>query len=92
MKEVVPPFIYCPRCGNKILLQKLEGKELQEIKKKGYIGGARGLCNCGVLAVLVIQEMPKSPTYTLMFNIYKLKGRISIVGGKPNARLSSNLS
>jgi len=49
------------------------------IISNGYIAGGRGICQCGVVAVLCVQEMPKSPTFSLFFDIYALpkqKGNI----------------
>jgi len=49
----------------------LEAKALAEIKKRGYDEAARFVCSCGVVAVLCTQKLPKNPTYTLFFNIYR---------------------
>jgi len=68
----VPPYIYCPRCGNKISLTPLKGEELEKIKEQGYIGGAKGVCECGVVLVLCVQEMPKSPTFSVFFDVYRI--------------------
>jgi len=49
------------------------------IRNNGYIAGGRGICECGVVVVLCVQEMPKSPTFSLFFDIYALpkqKGNI----------------
>jgi len=70
--KYVPPFIYCPRCGRKIFLKELSGEELERIKENGYIDGGRGVCECGVVVVLCTQEMPKSPTFSLFFDVYKI--------------------
>ena len=71
-RRLVPPFIYCPKCSRKIFLQELSGAELMRIRNNGYIAGGRGICECGVVAVLCVQEMPKSPTFSLFFDIYEL--------------------
>lgn len=72
--EIHPPnAIYCPKCG-----QLLELKEIDDPKTKvkllesGYMVGARGDCECGVSTVLAMKKMPENPTFTLMFNIFKL--------------------
>jgi len=73
MSEVyVPPYIYCPRCGNKVMLTHIKGDELEKIREHGYIAGARGVCECGVVMVLCVQELPKSPTFSLFFDVYKV--------------------
>lgn len=43
-----------------------------KIQASGYAVGARGMCPCGVTAVLAIKKMPENPTFSLLFNIYKL--------------------
>jgi len=82
-RRIVPPFIYCPKCSRKIFLQELSGAELMRIRNNGYIAGGRGICQCGVVAVLCVQEMPKSPTFSLFFDIYELpKQKSNIVGSQ----------
>jgi len=82
-RRLVPPFIYCPKCSRKIFLQELSGAELMRIRNNGYIAGGRGICQCGVVAVLCVQEMPKSPTFSLFFDIYELsKQKSNIVGSQ----------
>jgi len=71
-RRLVPPFVYCPKCGRKIFLQELSGEELMCIRNNGYVAGGRGICQCGVVAVLCVQEMPKSPTFSLFFDVYAL--------------------
>ena len=46
---------------------------IEKLNEKGYIAGANGMCSCGAVFALVIQSMPKSPTFTLMFDIYKIE-------------------
>ena len=46
---------------------------IEKLNEKGYIAGANGICNCGAVFALVVQPMPKSPTFTLMFDIYKIE-------------------
>ncbi|MEM2260007.1 MAG: hypothetical protein QXY65_02955 [Candidatus Methanomethylicaceae archaeon] len=72
-KKYIPPWIYCPRCGKKIELKELEGEELEKIKEEDYDSGGRGICSCGVVVILVHQPLPKSPTFSLFFDIYEVK-------------------
>lgn len=76
MAEIpLPNAIYCPKCGQPIELKKIEeARTNAKLEEGGYAIGARGDCtpDCGVTAVLAIKRMPENPTFTLMFNIYKL--------------------
>ncbi|RLI43546.1 hypothetical protein DRO59_00590 [Candidatus Bathyarchaeota archaeon] len=80
-RRFIPPFIYCPKCSRKIFLEELRGEERHHIKNNGYVAGGRGICDCGVVAVLCVQKMPKSPTFSLFFDVYELpkqKGNIVV--------------
>jgi hypothetical protein len=46
---------------------------IANLKKRGFATGCEGMCSCGVYAVLGIKRMPENPSFTLMFNIYKLR-------------------
>lgn len=73
-KEIpAPPTVYCPKCGQLLQLEEIEdAKTVLKLEDAGYAKGARGDCECGVSVVLAIKRMPANPTFTLMFNIYKL--------------------
>jgi hypothetical protein len=43
---------------------------LEKLKEQGYTAMARGICECGVVAVLCWQPLPASPTFSLFFDIY----------------------
>lgn len=75
MEEIpVPTTIHCPRCGNLIKMERIrDAQTLAKLEEAGYVAGARGMCDCGVVAVLAIKKLPESPTFTLMFNIYKIE-------------------
>lgn len=77
MEIPTPSTIYCPKCGTSMKLEKVDDPKTQaKLQESGYVTGARGICPCGVTAVLAIKRMPENPTFTLMFNIYKFeKGR-----------------
>lgn len=67
----IPPYIYCPRCGNKIVLREVSGDEKKALEDQGYDAGARGICRCGVVLVLCHQPLPKSPTFSIFIDVYK---------------------
>lgn len=70
-RELTPPYIFCPKCGDKIELVKDKDPSITSIiKQHGYVESARGICRCGVVAVLCIQPLPHSPTFSLFFDIY----------------------
>lgn len=70
-KPLVPPEVYCPKCGGQVHLDEItDAQQLHALGEKGYVAGANGRCQCGVLLALVVQPMPKSPTFTLMFDLY----------------------
>ena len=74
MEIPTPQTIFCPRCGNVLSLERItEARTQVELESKGFVVGARGMCPCGVTAVLAMKRMPENPTFTLMFNIYKLE-------------------
>jgi hypothetical protein len=70
-KRVIPPWIFCPRCGSRLELSEDRSPEtLNKLKEQGYEAAASGVCKCGVVAVLCYQPLPKSPTFSLFFDIY----------------------
>lgn len=78
----IPPYIYCPRCGDRITLKEIIGDEKKIIEEQGYDAGARGICRCGVVLVICHQPLPKSPTFSIFIDVYKLSPEIyeSIAG------------
>jgi hypothetical protein len=48
-------------------------KTLAKIEEEGYAAGARGVCSCGIVAILCIKKFPENPTFTLFFNVYKFE-------------------
>lgn len=68
-----PPSIFCPKCGSTMKLEGVDTKTQLKLEESGYVTGARGICDCGVTAVLAMKRMPENPTFTLMFNIYRLE-------------------
>jgi hypothetical protein len=68
-----PNAIFCPKCGQPMELTPIEdAKTNAKLQEAGFTVGARGDCGCGVTAVLAMKKMPENPTFTIMFNIYKL--------------------
>jgi hypothetical protein len=56
-------------------LEKItDAKTQHKLEEQNYAAGARGKCVCGVMAILAMKRMPDNPTFTLMFNVYKLDG------------------
>lgn len=71
-KKLIPNWIYCPKCGNKLNLKEITDPEtLRTIKNNGYEEASRGICECGLIAVICYQPLPASPTFSLFFDIYK---------------------
>jgi hypothetical protein len=69
-----PNAIFCPKCGQPLELTPIEDpKTMVKLQEAGYVAGARGDCECGVTLVLAMKKMPENPTFTAMFNIYKLE-------------------
>lgn len=75
MPEIpVPNAIYCPKCGEPMTLELIEDAQTKvKLEESGYAVGARGMCPCGVTAVLAMKKMPENPTFSLLFNLYKLE-------------------
>jgi hypothetical protein len=70
-KKTIPPYIFCPRCSSRIELVEDDSPEAKaKLKEQGYTAMARGMCECGVVAVLCYQPLPASPTFSLFFDIY----------------------
>lgn len=71
--------IFCPKCGESITMTRIKDLRTRaKLQDKGYIMGYGGGCPCGVQAILALKKMPDNPTFTLLWNIYKLetkKGR-----------------
>ena len=69
---MLPPYIFCPKCGMKMPLQQdNSGEAIETLLGAGYQAMGKGRCPCGVWAVLCWKALPKSPTFTLLFDIYK---------------------
>lgn len=66
--------IFCPKCGSSITMTKVKDLRTRaRLQDKGYMGGYEGSCQCGVQAILALKRMPDNPTFTLLWNIYKLE-------------------
>lgn len=72
MSARIPPYIFCPRCGRKIFLQTPDPDTMTKILEEGYDDAGRGVCKCGVVLILCYQELPKSPTFSIFFDVYQI--------------------
>lgn len=73
-KRVIPPYIFCVKCGEKVeLLEDTSPETLEALKRHGYTTSAKGACECGVFYVLCYQPLPASPTFSLFFDIYPVE-------------------
>ena len=71
VETYIPPFVYCPKCGSRIVVKPVSGEELEKIRREGYDEAKRGLCKCGVVLVICHLPMPQSPSYSIFFDIYR---------------------
>lgn len=70
-KTQLPSALFCPRCNQSMPITRLNEKDFEAmILKQGFDEGGRGICRCGIVAVLCIKNIPKSPTFSLFFDIY----------------------
>ncbi|MEM2365706.1 MAG: hypothetical protein QXL06_02055 [Nitrososphaerota archaeon] len=71
IREYIPPYIFCPKCGERIKLKHLSQEELNKIKNDGYDDAKRGICRCGVVLVICHLPIPQSPSYSIFFDLYQ---------------------
>jgi DNA-directed RNA polymerase subunit RPC12/RpoP len=91
-KKVLPPYIYCPRCGSKIIIEEdVKTETIEKIKEQGYTAIGRGVCECGVVVVLCYQPLPASPTFSLFFDIYEAEVVKRFLESKKKEKLISSL-
>lgn len=82
-RRVIPPYIFCPRCGGRLELEEDRRPEtLEKVREQGYEAVARGVCECGVVAVLCYQPLPASPTFSLFFDVYPAEAVRPLLVGK----------
>jgi hypothetical protein len=73
-RKVIPEYIFCPKCSSKIeLIEDNDPETARILKEQGYAAMARGICDCGVVAVLCWQPLPASPTFSLFFDIFPVE-------------------
>jgi hypothetical protein len=88
-RRVIPPWIFCPRCGSRLELSEDRSPEtLNKLKEQGYEAAARGVCECGVVAVLCYQPLPNSPTFSLFFDIYTAEAVRPLITAKRSGSYS----
>lgn len=89
-RKVIPPYIYCPRCGSKLIIEEdVKPETLEKIKEQGYTAIGRGICECGVVAVLCYQPLPASPTFSLFFDVYEAEAVKPFLESKKREKLIS---
>lgn len=70
--RLVPLEIFCPKCGAKLKVEEVKDPmEKQNYIDHGFDQGGKGGCKCGVVFNLGVKAVPKSPTFTIMFDVYK---------------------
>ena len=75
MPNLIPPSIFCPKCGKSMrLLEVRDPIEQASVITQGYSQAARGQCPCGVWLAFLTRPLPEDPTFTIKFNIYKKGG------------------
>lgn len=73
---MMPQSIYCPKCGQKVVRTEIaEVSVVANIITQGYSEACRFICPCGIIAICLKQELPKSPTFSLLFDIVKVEAR-----------------
>lgn len=76
MQKYIPPVIFCPRCGEKISLRPIPLGKNDVIQMHGYDEASRGMCRCGVVLVICHQPLPKSPSFSIFIDVYKLPNEV----------------
>lgn len=72
MSKVIPPYMFCVRCGSRVELIEYTGEEMKVLSEKyGYTAMARGVCSCGAVYVVCYQPLPASPTFSIFMDIYR---------------------
>lgn len=70
-QKLVPPYIYCVRCGSRVDIVEDSGSEAKKVmESQGFSAIGKGICECGAVYVLCVQR-DKSPTFSLFFDIYR---------------------
>ncbi len=73
--QVIPPFIYCPKCGETITIEVTKDPFLiKQLAEAGYDAAGRGSCKCGVEMGILHRPLPESPSFEILVNVYKREG------------------
>lgn len=71
-RKIMPEAIFCPKCAGPIKLVDIPEADAQtKIYEQGYDEGARGMCGCGVVVVVCVMHLPKSPTFAIFMDIFE---------------------
>lgn len=73
MVSLIPPTIYCPKCGKTIRKTEVDDDTKKKAIEQGYSEVASYICKCGLAALLCTRPLPASPTFELLFNVYKVE-------------------
>lgn len=88
-RRVIPPYIYCPKCGGKLeLAEETRPEALEKLMSHGFTAAARGICGCGVVALLCYRPLPASPTFSLFFDVYAPEALREILIASQNKTIS----
>ena len=70
-RMIMPQAIFCPRCASPIKLIPMKEVDVKtKILEQGYDEGARGMCGCGVVTLVCIMHLPKSPTFSIFMDLF----------------------
>ena len=73
-QNLIPASIFCPKCGNPIALAELKDPEtVMKLFEAGCSQGAKGDCPCGLRLLLLTKPLPAEPTFTILFDVYKVE-------------------
>lgn len=74
--NLIPATIFCPKCGKEVrLAEMLSPADTVKLLEAEYSQGARGSCACGIKLVFLAKPLPAEPTFTILFDLYKVEAR-----------------
>jgi len=79
---MIPPELFCPRCGRKLHVQEITDAEaVKQLATYNFRGAGKFVCVCGVVGLVYMRNMPDKPTFTVTFDIYNVTQKQENVGG-----------